>query len=76
MLKIIIGGPACGKKTPRGGGVFTTGTPHHIYSAYISALIGVLEEAQLFFFLRFRSTCFDGYLRTFYGAWHFFSVIV
>jgi hypothetical protein len=32
---------------PRGGGIFTTGTPHYIYSAYISALIGVLEEAQI-----------------------------
>jgi hypothetical protein len=32
---------------PRGGGIFTTGTPHHFFSAYISALIGVLEEVKL-----------------------------
>jgi len=29
------------------GGVFITDTPHHFYSAYISALIGVLEKAHL-----------------------------
>ena len=43
-LKGLLG-VLSGEKAPVGAGTFPPATPQVVYSAYISALIGVLEKA-------------------------------
>jgi len=48
----LLGGLSVIKNTAQGG-VFITDTPHHFFSAYISAFIGVLKKAHFFYFFLF-----------------------